>query len=68
MLTRDQNDIRPNYLVEVIAVTVIALCIGLNVGGNIGVTTLDSKPADGFSGFKMVNVSHHHHNDLASNQ
>lgn len=62
MFIRDHNDAnRPNYLIEAMAMTVIIVCIGLNMfSDNIGFTTLDSKPADGFGGFKIVNVSHNH--------
>jgi hypothetical protein len=64
MFIHDQNDSRPNYMIEAIAGTVIAICIGINLfGDNLGFTTLDSKPADGFGGFKMVNVGHNHHNN-----
>ena len=68
MFIRDHNENRPNYLIEALAVTIIVICIGINLyGGNLGFTTLDSKPADGFDGFKIVNTSHHHHHDLAAN-
>lgn len=67
MFIRDHNENRPNYLVEAAALTVIAICIGVNMfGDNLGFTTMDSKPADGFDGFKIVNTSHHHHHELAN--
>ena len=66
MFIRDTTDNRPNYLIEVLAGTIIAICIGINMfGDNLGFTTLDSKPANGFDGFKIVNTSHHHHHDQA---
>ena len=67
MFIHDQSADRPNYLIEAVAAAVIAICIGINLfGADTGFTTLDSKPADGFDGFKMVNTSHHHHHDMAN--
>ncbi len=63
----DRAHERPNYLIETLALIIIVICIGINMfGSDLGFTTLDSKPADGFDGFKMVNVSHHHHQNSAN--
>ena len=67
MFIRDHYEIRPHHLVEAVAMTVITICVGITMfSSDIGFTTLDSKPADGFGGFKMVNTAHHHHQDQAN--
>ena len=65
MFIRNYNynaDTRPHQLIGAIAMTIVTIGIGITLfGADMGLTTLDSKPADGFGGFKIVNTSHNHH-------
>ena len=47
---------KPNYVVEALAVTAIVICLGLNMSDSLSFSP-QSAQADGFQGFKMVNVS-----------